>query len=94
MGIHSWGSRATRKFAKGDHGRFPAEAAPRIKTLLGLLERGSSAEDLRRAGYQVHRLTGDRKGYSAVKISGALRLVFRFEDGNAYDVEVVDYHRS
>lgn len=54
----------------------------------------SSPADLLEAGYQIHRLTGDRKGAHAVRISGAWWVVFRFEYGNAYDVEVVDYHRS
>ena len=94
VGIRSFGSRATKRFAEGRRRSFPAAALPRIDAVLGLLERGSSPEDLRRAGYRVHRLAGDRKGCSAVSVSAALRVVFRFEGGNAYDVEVVDYHRS
>jgi proteic killer suppression protein len=40
----------------------------------------------------LHRLTGDRKAFWAVTINGPWRLVFRFEDGHAWDVEIVDYH--
>jgi len=40
----------------------------------------------------LHRLSGDRAGQWAVTINGPWRLVFRFEDGHAYDVEIVDYH--
>ena len=94
MGIRSFGSRSTRRFAKGDRRRFPPAALAKIDAVFGFLERGSSPEDLRCAGYRVHRLSGDRKGYSAVSVSARLRVVFRFEDGNAYNVEVVDYHRS
>ena len=94
MGIHSWGSRATRKFAKGDRGRFPPSVAGKIADVLERLARGDSPAHLRAAGYQIHRLTGDRKGAYAIAISGRYRVVFRFEDGNAYDVEVVDYHKS
>lgn len=50
--------------------------------------------DLTADGWQVHRLTGDRKGAYAVAISGRYRVVFRFENGDAYDVDVVDYHKS
>ena len=66
----------------------------RIAGVLERLDSISSPADLRQAGYRVHRLTGDRKGSHAVRISGAWRVVFRFQDGNAYDVEAVDYHRS
>jgi toxin HigB-1 len=40
----------------------------------------------------LHTLDGDRKGQWAMTINGPWRLVFRFEGGNAFDVEIVDYH--
>lgn len=40
----------------------------------------------------LHMLKGDRAGFWAVTINGPWRLVFRFEDGDGYDVEIVDYH--
>ena len=94
MAIRSFGSRATRRFAKGDTHRLPAKRAGRIAEILRLLDSSSSPADLRAAGYRLHRLAGNRAGFSAVPVSGKLRVVFRFQDGNAYDVEVVDYHRS
>lgn len=94
MVIRSYGDRSTKRFAKGDRRRLQARHARRIALALDALAAASSPEDLRRAGYRVHRLAGDRKGFSAISVSGALRVVFRFRDGNAYDVEVVDYHRS
>ena len=94
VGIRSYSNRATKRFAQGDERRLPPEHAGKIRSLLKLLESGSSPESLRAAGHRVHRLTGNRSGYSAVEVSANLRLVFRFEGGNAYDVEVVDYHRS
>ena len=45
-------------------------------------------------GWQVHRLAGDRKGQTAVETSGRYRVVFRFEDGDAFDVDVLDCHKS
>jgi proteic killer suppression protein len=38
----------------------------------------------------LHKLSGDRAGYWAMTINGPYRLVFRFEDGDAFDVEIVD----
>lgn len=84
MGIRSWGSRATRKFVSGDRGRFPPSVAGKIDDVLECLERGDSPATLRAAGYQIHRLTGDRKGAYAIAISGRWRGVFHFQDGNVY----------
>ena len=94
MGILSFGNRATKRFARGDRRRLPPEHASKIDYLLRLLDRGTCPEDLRVAGVRIQRLVGDRKGYSAIEVSPSLRIVFRFRDGNAYDSEVVDYHRS
>ena len=40
----------------------------------------------------LHKLKGDRKGYWAINANGHWRIVFRFKDGDAYDVEILDYH--
>lgn len=62
----------------------------RSPTSQNVLDSVTSPADLREAGYRIHRLTGDRKGAHAIEIAGAWRVVFRFKDGNAHDVEVVD----
>lgn len=49
---------------------------------------------LEAAHHRVHMLRGDREGQYAVAVSGRHRVVFRFEDGDAYDVDVLDYHKS
>lgn len=43
-------------------------------------------------GWRLHPLKGDRKGQWAMTVSGNWRLVFRFEDGSAFEVDLVDYH--
>lgn len=43
-------------------------------------------------GYRLHPLTGDRRGQWSVRVSGNWRIVFRFEDGVAVGVTLVDYH--
>jgi proteic killer suppression protein len=44
------------------------------------------------SGYRLHPLKGDQKGYWSVSISGNWRIVFRFENGDVFDVDLVDYH--
>ena len=41
---------------------------------------------------RLHALRGDRKGKHAIYINNQWRVCFRFEDGDAYEVEVTDYH--
>lgn len=46
----------------------------------------------RSPGFQLHPLKGDLKGFWAVSVSGNWRIIFRFEKGNAYDVDLIDDH--
>jgi toxin HigB-1 len=43
-------------------------------------------------GNRLHPLTGNRQGQHAISINDQWRICFRFEDGDAYEVEVCDYH--
>ena len=43
-------------------------------------------------GFRLHQLAGDLKGYYAVSVSGNWRVPFRFEEGDAVDVDYADYH--
>ncbi|MEW6234211.1 MAG: type II toxin-antitoxin system RelE/ParE family toxin [Candidatus Omnitrophota bacterium] len=42
--------------------------------------------------FHLHPLTGNRKGQWAISLNGPWRLCFEFKEGNAYNVEIVDYH--
>ena len=62
--------------------------------LLAALNAAKSLQDLsplRSVG--LHKLSGDRKGQWAMTVSGPWRICFRFADGDAHDVEIVDYHK-
>ncbi|ABB33188.1 plasmid maintenance system killer [Geobacter metallireducens RCH3] len=60
---------------------------------LQMLDDAHSPEDLRSPpGNRLEVLRGDRKGQWSIRINDQWRLCFRFEDGNAFDVEIVDYH--
>jgi toxin HigB-1 len=60
---------------------------------LQMLDDAYAIEDLRiPPGNRLEALRGDRKGQGSIRINDQMRLCFRFEDGNAFDVEIVDYH--
>jgi len=94
VAIRSFKGRATKRFARGDHRRYPPHLTPKIRQALSFLRDASSPAEMDLPGARLHPLYGDRKGFFAVSLSARWRLVFRFQDGDAYDVEVVDYHRG
>jgi len=42
--------------------------------------------------FRLHPLTGDLKGFWSVTVRANWRIIFRFKDGNAFDVDLIDYH--
>ena len=48
--------------------------------------------DLDMPGYRLHRLTGNRRGYWSVRVSGNWRIIFRFVNGEVADVDLLDYY--
>lgn len=60
---------------------------------LQMLDDAYSVEDIRvPPGNRLESLHGNRKGQWSIRINDQWRLCFRLEDGNAFDVEIVDYH--
>ena len=64
----------------------------RIGRLLDDLEAARKPADMDMPGLRLHPLTGNRRGQWSVRVSDNWRIVFRFEDGEAVDVDLVDYH--
>lgn len=57
------------------------------------IHNASSLNDLRAPpGNRLEALTGDREGQYSIRINDQWRVCFRWKDGDAYDVEIVDYH--
>ena len=65
---------------------------PRIRRVLSDLDAAVGPRDLDMPGYRLHRLTGDRRGYWSVRVSGNWRILFRFVNGEVADVDLLDYH--
>ena len=60
---------------------------------LAMLNRAGSLNDLSiPPNNRLERLLGDRVGYHSIRINDQFRVCFRFASGNAFDVEIVDYH--
>ena len=66
-----------------------------VDHVLAVLDAAVSLKDLSPLkSVGLHKLTGHRKGQWAMTVSGPWRVCFRFRDGDAYDVAIVDYHKG
>jgi proteic killer suppression protein len=71
--------------------RITAHAAAKRK--LDQLAAAVKLDDMKvPPGNHLEALKGDRVGYHSIRINDQWRIVFKFNDGNAYEVEIVDYH--
>lgn len=60
---------------------------------LEMLDAAETLDDLRQVpGNRLERLKGDRAGQYSIRINDQWRICFRWDDGNAWDVEIADYH--
>jgi len=92
--IKSFADRRTRDlYATGKAKRFAVDVARRAARKLEYVDLATSIDDLRNPpGNRLHALRGDREGQYSISINDQWRICFRFVDGDAYEVEVCDYH--
>jgi proteic killer suppression protein len=91
--IKTWKNSATERLARTGKSKFSGLDVDKAIEMLNVLASASSLQaisPLRSVG--LHKLKGGRKGQWAMTVNGPWRLVFRFHDGDAFDVEIVDYH--
>lgn len=80
-------------YTQGQAKRFPADVTARALRKLDYVNLAERLEDLTvPPGNRLHALSGDRQGQHAISINAQWRICFRFYDGDAYEVEVCDYH--
>lgn len=80
-------------FITGRSKRLPPQIVRRARRKLEYVDLAERLDDLRvPPGNRLHKLVGDRKGQHAIAINDQWRICFQFVDGDAYDVEITDYH--
>ncbi|MFC1679159.1 type II toxin-antitoxin system RelE/ParE family toxin [Elusimicrobiota bacterium] len=91
--IKSFRHRGLKKlFYDGNRKGVQAEHAGKLTDILDRLDAAAVVNDMNYPGSDLHPLKGKLKGHWAVKVSGNWRVVFRFENGDAYVVDYRDYH--
>jgi proteic killer suppression protein len=92
--IRSFADRdAQRLFAREAVRRFPADIRRVMLRKLVAVDAAEALEDLRvPPGNRLEKLKGDRAGQHSIRINDQWRICFRWKDGDAHDVEIVDYY--
>ena len=81
-----------RLYERGDARRVSADLAERVSLALADLDDARKPSDLDLPGYHLHPLKGSLRGFWSISISGNWRMIFRFERGDVFDIDLVDYH--
>ena len=91
--IASFKNRGLKRLYEDDDKRGVSAAhVDKIKRILARLDEAIEVKNMALPGFRLHPLKGKLKGRWSVSVSGNWRIVFGFEKGNAYDVDLVDYH--
>jgi proteic killer suppression protein len=81
-----------RLFEDDDRSKLPAADLGKIRRILARLDAAAIPQDMEAPDFKLHQLKGNFKGFWAVTVRANWRVVFRMQDGDAFDVDYVDYH--
>jgi len=92
--IKSWKHKGLQKlYEKGDVSGVQAKDADRIKLRLLVLDEAATPDDFRLyPGFRLHPLKGDKKNLYSITVRANWRITFEFKDGDAYILNLEDYH--
>jgi len=93
--IRSFANAATRRFYETGKSSFSGLDTEHAHELLASLDEALGLHELSPLkSVGLHKLKGDRKDQWAMTVNGPWRLCFKFKNGDALDVEIVDYHKG
>lgn len=81
-----------RLYETGNRRYLKANQVEKIERILARLDEADDVSNMDLPGFRLHPLKGDKAGFWAVMVQANWRIIFRFEAGHAYDVDLVDYH--
>ncbi len=92
--IKSFADKETRKVWNRRYSKkLPDDIQQRARKKMVMVERAAQVRDLRHPpGNQLEKLRGGRKGQWSIRINRQWRVCFEFQQGDAYRVEITDYH--
>jgi len=91
--IHSFKHKGLQKyFEHGDYSKIRPAHKKKIRLILSVLNSAKEIRDMNFPGSDLHKLTGNYDNYWSVSVSGNWRIIFAFDEGDAFDVDYLDYH--
>ena len=91
--IEGFKHKGLKKFYEEDDSRkLPPEMVERIRDILTALDAALAVEELNRPSFRLHPLKGALKGNWGVTVRANWRIIFRFANGAATNVDFIDYH--
>jgi proteic killer suppression protein len=81
-----------RLFQHDDGSKLPPDMVERIRLILSTLQAAQEAEAMNLPTFRLRPLKGELQGFFAVTVRANRRIIFRFEGGEACDLDFVDYH--
>ncbi len=81
-----------RLFQHDDGSKLPPDMVARIRLILSTLYATQEIESMDIPTFRLHPLKGEMKGFFSVTVRANWRIIFRFEGGEAFDLDFVDYH--
>jgi toxin HigB-1 len=92
--VKSFRSKALESlFVKGTSAKLPQGRLRKIRNILSALHAATNLKDLETPAFRLHQLKAPPyRGFWSIDVTANYRIVFRFEDGNASDIDYVDTH--
>jgi proteic killer suppression protein len=91
--IQSIRHKGLKRLYEGDDARgIMAEHVPKLRDMLARLDAARTTQDMDLPGFHLHPLQGNMRGFWAITVRANWRVVFRFVDPDAFDVDYLDYH--
>lgn len=79
-------------YRDGDASGLPSVYVRKINRILDQLDAVTCTDDVAQLGSGIHKLTGKLSEFWSIKVSPNYRIIFRFEKGDIFDVDYLDYH--
>ena len=79
-------------YEHGNGSKLPSQYLRKITRILDQLDAISCLDDVKQMGNGIHKLTGNLSEFWSIKISPNFRITFRFENGDIFEVDYLDYH--
>lgn len=79
-------------YTDGNGSRLPAAYLRKINRIFDQLDAVTSVSDIQQMGSGIHKLAGNMSEFWSISITPNFRIIFRFENGDVFDVDYIDYH--